>query len=61
MSEITSSRFTISTSNNSKYKKNSITSSKIKLIGNEFIEKKEPKDEYEDYLEEKKRKKYKSK
>ena len=56
MSEITSSRFTISTSNNSKYKKNSITSSKIKLIGNEFIEKKEPKDEYEDYIEVKKEK-----
>ena len=56
MSEITSSRFSISTSNNSKYKKNSITSSKIKLIGNEFIEKKEPKDEYEDYIEVKKEK-----
>ena len=56
MSEMTSSRFSRSTTNNSKYKKNSITSSQIKLIENESIEKNEPKDEYEDYIITKKEK-----
>jgi len=46
MSEITSSRFSQSTENNSKNKKYSIASSQLNYIPNEF----NPKDEYQDYL-----------
>ena len=46
MSEITSSRFSQSTENNSKNKKYSIASSQLNYIPNEF----NPKDEYQDYI-----------
>jgi hypothetical protein len=46
MSEITSSRFSQSTENNSKNKKYSIASSQLNFIPNEFT----PKDEYQNYM-----------
>ena len=46
MSEITSSRFSQSTENNSKNKKYSIASSQMNFIPNEFT----PKDEYQNYM-----------
>ena len=52
MSEITSSRFSQSTENNSKNKKYSIASSQLNFIPNEF----NPKDEYQNYMHIKKEK-----
>lgn len=56
MSEVTSSRFSRSTTNNSKNKKNSITTLQINLTKQDFIDKDNPKDEYEDYIATKKEK-----
>ena len=56
MSEITSSRFSQSTSNNSKNKKPSISLSRINCTSNMFPEKDEIKGEYEDYIITKKEK-----
>ena len=50
MSEITSSRFSRSTTNNSKNKKNSITSSHINFIAKEFVENDNHKEEYDEYI-----------
>ncbi len=56
MSEVTTSRFSRSTTNNSKNLKSSLASFQINLTKLDFIDKENPKNEYEDYILTKKEK-----